>query len=99
MIRRPLLIGSIENNAVSKYMGSWYSDLDYALIAGLQDSGSVIGGAVLCLHNVCSLSAQVRKSGVAVGCADGKTVRSLNEDHKRIRVNGVAGWTTSRFDD
>lgn len=73
--------------------------MDYALIAGLQDSGSVIGGAVLCLHNVCSLSAQVRKSGVAVGCADGKTVRSLNEDHKRIRVNGVAGWTTSRFDD
>ena len=45
------------------------------------------------------MSAQVRKSGVAVGCADGKTVRSLNEDHKRIRVNGVAGWTTSRFDD
>lgn len=47
------------------------------------------------LFSVCTSS----ESGVAVGCADGKTVRSLNEDHKRIRVNGVAGWTTSRFDD
>ena len=48
------------------------------------------------LFSVCTSS---EKRCCRVGCADGKTVRSLNEDHKRIRVNGVAGWTTSRFDD